>query len=120
MAMNKSERAEMDALKKQLALSLAWRRTAAVVKDVMPPEELGSMSVGWVCYGADYDPKTDVACSGRVGHAVGRTDKTTTQGRIEMYSSKLLALMQARYQVEEYAAKKLAAIDAMIAAELEK
>jgi len=120
MAMNKAERAEMENLKQQLAIERAWRRTQQVQPDVMPPSSFSGLSVGWVSCGADYQPFVSEACSSSVFHSVGRTDKTTTQRAICMYSTKILALKQSRYRLEQYAATKLAEIDAMIEEEMSK
>lgn len=114
MAMTKKEQAEMEDLKRQLAIAKAFRFTNPVNKDVAPPSGgWGStLSTGWVFN--SYTKKVDVACSSQVHHAIGKTDKTSTQNPIWMFSSKLLALKALRHDLERKFAEELANIDKMI------
>lgn len=117
MAMNKKEQAELEELRKQLAIAKAFRFTEPVERDVQPPESYSALATGWVYN--EYNCMVSVACSNSVHHAVGRTDKTNTQRPISMYSSKLLALKGLRNALEQKYAKALADIDAQIEKERE-
>lgn len=56
MAMNKTERAEMEALRNELAPAKAWRRTEPVEKDVPPPDCYDELRTGWVFFGGQFEP----------------------------------------------------------------
>ena len=73
--------------------------------DVKPPDStIGStLSTGyWPYRGSNYMlPRAEPACSSAVGHAVGRTDRTTTQQPRWLYSTKSLAARSLLYEVEQ-------------------
>jgi hypothetical protein len=110
---------EIERLKTQLAL----RHTAKVEPDVMPPTSCtGGLSTGWHAAasggwrGLEY--RVPEACSSSTGHNIGRNDRTQSQGSRKLYSTRLLALRSARYQLEQMAAKSLRAVDVAIENEL--
>lgn len=111
MAMNKKERKLIEDL--QAALSLRW--TDKVEKDVPIPKSCDGLVIGYT-YNS-YVLRAERSCSDSVHHALGRTDRTTSQRGIAMYSSKLLALMAMRNEVELRIAKELRDIDRLIEAE---
>lgn len=110
MTMTKKEREQLE----RALTASALRATSKVLPDVQPPAGSG-MSVGWLYSGeaGDY-PGVDVACSSSVFHGRGCTDRTTTQGRRALYSTKLLALKALRHEVELDCARRLRRIDIMI------
>jgi hypothetical protein len=112
MAMNKKEQAEMEALKHELRVARAMRFTDPVPKDVFPPQTMHELVTGWV-YNA-HSKRVDVACTNSVNHAVGQTDRTTSQRPILMYSSRLLALKGLRHELERKYAEELAELDRKI------
>jgi hypothetical protein len=75
----------------------------------------GELTQGFAIRGAlgDY-PNIEKSCSSNTSHALGNTQKTTTQRSIWLYSSRLLALKGLRNQVESACASKLRSIDRMI------
>ena len=93
----------------------ALRWTARVAPDVAPPES-GGLSKGFLPNA--YSVRVEPACSSSVSHAFGRDDRTTSQGARWLFSTKVLALKAMRHEVEMEAAKKLHAIDELIAAAL--
>lgn len=115
MAMNKQEKAELEALKKELLLNAALRWTEKVETDVPIPTHdvsFGTLSKGFLHVAAMGDsPRVELACSSTINHSTGRNDKTTTQGARRLYSTRLLALKALRNEVEQHCAKKLAEID---------
>lgn len=120
MPLTKREHEAFARLEYELAIARALRFTEPVEPDVMPPEgRYGDkgLSKGWT-FNA-YSQTVDVGCSSSVSHAIGRTDKTTSQRAIRLYSSKLLALKALRHEVELKCASQLAAIDRQIAAEMD-
>lgn len=122
MAMTKKEREEHEKALKQARVLGALRWTSPVEPDVSPPDSGTNLSTGWVprWISADGYVGAEVACSSSVFHARGRTDKTTSQNPIWMYSTKLLALKAQRHEAEKTFAEKLARIDAEIAIEESK
>lgn len=123
MAMNKAEKQKMADLENELRKARAMRFTDKVVEDVPPPSigvKFGELTTGFAVVGTGEYARVDVACSSSVNHAIGRTDKTSSQNAKPLYSTRLLALRACRNKVEEYAASRLAAIDLMIEAEINK
>lgn len=112
MAMTKKEIAEMQSLRIQLDMALAFRFTEHVEKDVHPPKGWNELSTGWV-YNA-YNKNVTVACSSSIYHGIGRVDETNAQKPIRMYSSKLKAYKALRYELERKFAEELAGIDRII------
>lgn len=106
MAMNKKEKAFMEELKTLNAFKL----TEPVLKDV--PIPTSGLVTGWF-YNA-YSKEVSHGCSSSVNHSVYNIDKTRSQGPVEMYSTKLLALKAMRYAVELDCARNLRAIDIRI------
>jgi hypothetical protein len=112
MSMTKKERAAFDkALADAMRLG-ALRWTTDVRPDVPVPKG-NEMTTGWL----PVYSRVDVACSNTVNHAVGRTDKTTTQQPRQLYSTKLLALRALRHEMEHRFAEQLANVDKQIADE---
>lgn len=121
--MNKKETAAFEQLQQELRLAKALRFTEPVSADVPPPSsnERGSrLTVGYDYAGAagTAGGRVEVACSSSNCHALGRTDKTTSQGSRALYSTKLLALRALRNEIEQGCAARLAAIDKQIEHEL--
>ncbi len=126
--MTKKEQAEMEALRRDLRIARAWRRTEPVAPDVPPPDR--GASKGWYVF-AYLKANSGVvkAMSESHSHFTGekaweRADAKTweesqrfgsgTQGGLRLYSSKLLALKAARAKLEADMAMELAAIDELI------
>ena len=113
MAMNKKERAEMDALQQQLAEARAFRFTGPAVRDVPPPSAISSLSRGW-----DFNAhslRVYKVCSSSVGHGNG-WERTTTQNPRHLFSTESAAYAAMRHELERQYAKALADIDRRIAA----
>ena len=108
--------------------ALRWSNETEIRPDVPPPPHSSDMlSVGYtynehllsgVCGSASRAVST--ACSSSTSHCVGRTDKTSTQHPMRLYSTRLLAMRALRCKVELQFAIILAGIDAEIKQELEK
>lgn len=125
MAMNKREREEMEALRRQIREARAMRFTGDYPPDVPPPEKSGELSRGWFprAYfsgigptGLEFDAER--ACSSAVNHSVGRDDNTTTQGAKRLYSTRLRALLAGRRGLELRCARMLAHADSVIEKEI--
>jgi hypothetical protein len=112
--MTKVEKARMEALLTEAAL----RRTSPVEPDVIPPHPQAlsrELSTGFAIVGELSDSaRVEVACSSSVSHAVGYTDRTTTQNPKALYSTRLRALRALRYKVEARCAALLRKIDRWI------
>lgn len=118
MSMTKKEQQEVQDLKRRLSVLAALRWTDEVLEDVPIPQYNEPLSVGYLTGFAGSDrPSVDVACSSSISHARGRTDKTTSQQPLRLYSTRLLALKALRHEMELYFAEKLASVDIQIAAE---
>ncbi len=127
MAMNKAERAEMQALQDQLALAKAWRLTDPVEPDIAPPQSGEPDTKGWHVHaylgGLDLPVRVERATSSVSSHFVGenawvrrRDFMSNSQGSRPLYSTKTRALRAGRYQIEQQMLRKLAQIDQQIAA----
>lgn len=120
--LTKQQQAEFDALRDQLAIERAMRFTRDVEPDVPIPSG-GGLSVGYLPSVDTYyyvrNPVGAVeACSSAVHHGRGSKTKTSSQGAVRLYSTRLLALEAGRRQLELEFAKKLAAADRAIAEEI--
>jgi hypothetical protein len=115
MSMTKKEKAAFEALLTRAAL----RATSPVIPDVPPPDHsTNGLATGFL-FIAPSSPyaRVDIACSSSIHHAVGYTDKTTSQGARSLYSTRLMALRALRYEVEQECASRLRKVDQMIEAE---
>lgn len=116
--LNKEQQAELDRLRRALAVALAWRRTEPVERDVPPPTSGAPLSKGWDSRAWSGQWRVDKACSSSISHGDG-WDRTTSQGARHLYSTRERALRAARYELEQQFALTLADIDEQIAAEVE-
>ena len=121
MTMTKKEREEMQALRDELAIAKAWRRTGPVPCDLPAPSGIyAEQTSGWVFN--SHSLRAQRAWSGVAIHGIGyATEKEhrasrncASQRAIPLYSTEELALRAMRYEIEKEAAKALAKIDAMI------
>jgi hypothetical protein len=112
--MNKKELAEVEPLKVKLAL----RFTEKIEPDLKKPEAFAKeMTKGW--HFNSHSLLVGKACSTSINHSTWGDEKTTTQGGINMFSSRLLAIKAMRHEVEKECAEKLRKIDIMIEKENE-
>ena len=116
--MTKKEQAAHDKVVSELKLQLALHWTAPIMPDVPPPVTgSNAHTVGWLPVGVGGYARVEPGCSSSIYHSTGRTDKTTSQGTVSLYSSRLSALKMLRYNTELAAAHELRLIDKMIEAE---
>ena len=116
MAMTKKEREHMDHLR--MLAALRW--TASVLPDVPPPKtgtKFDSFSSGWTYNVSGMWVKP--AWSSTISHGIGASHPepqrcSSSQGAMNLYSSKLRALRALRHAVERDAAIKLRRIDMLI------
>ncbi len=102
--------AEQEAAERaRISEALRWSDASDIYPDVLPPERYNELTTGWV-FNA-YSKRVDVACSSPVSHAIGRTDKTTTQHPIRLFSTRERALRALRGSLELEFATALAKID---------
>jgi hypothetical protein len=110
--MNKKEQAYIEELHTRLAL----RWTGPVEKDVPPPiwkpGVFNELLKGFTFN--SYSLAVNESCSSSIHHSTHDSTKTTTQGAIHMFSSRMLALKAMRHQVEKECASRLRQIDKMI------
>jgi hypothetical protein len=109
---------QQEAQQAQIRAALRWSDDADIAPDVPPPPAWREMTTGWT-FNA-YSQRVEVACSSAASHSVGRTDKTTTQQPLALYSTRERALRALRVALEREFAAELAKIDAQIAAERER
>ena len=121
MAMNKTEKAEFEAFKRErdMARSLRWpeyskpeRMTAAEIKMEMAATG-ENVARGW--FENSYSQLVSRGCSNGVSHNPNG-DKTSSQNAGVMYRYKSEALRVMRLKMTEQFAKDLAKVDAQIAA----
>lgn len=103
-------------LTKPLEIRLALHPTEPVHPDIPPPTYDGSdkLSKGWLVVGAGHYARVEKGCSSSAYHGSGQTERTTTQNPHALYSTRLLALRAARYEIERYAGGVLLNIDKQI------
>ena len=107
--------AERDRLDRE-CVALRWTNSGDdVAPDVLPPSGWQELSTGWT-FNA-HARRIDIACSSSIYHAIGRTDKTTSQQPIRLYSTRRRALRALRVALEHEFATELARIDALLQAE---
>lgn len=129
MAMNKSEKARMEALEQELREARALRWTDPVTPDIPPPDG-GSMreTSGFAVLGGLQYGRIELAWSSCVVHGTGhatsaamrKAGSSGCQKSISLYSTKLLALRALRNRMEQEAAKLIASVDEMIEQEITK
>lgn len=95
----------------QIRAALHWSDDSDVRPDVPVPDR-NELTTGWT-FNA-YARRVDVACSSSAFHAVGRTDKTTTQQPLALYSTRERALRALRVALEREFAEALAKVDAEV------
>lgn len=106
-----AEQAEQ-ARESRIRAALHWTEEAPGPDVQPPPQEKWSELATGHMFNA-YTLRVDVACTSRVSHAIGRTDKADSQRPMQLYSTRLLALHALRNAVERECAEKLAKIDQM-------
>lgn len=123
--MNKKEQAEFASLKRQLLEAKAFRLTEEVKPDIPAPVYGEKDKRGWHAHTfLNTSFSANPSLSSTINHGVG-IDKytvpprTTTQRKINQYSTRLLALKAARNELEQKMIKILADIDQEIQDEIE-
>jgi hypothetical protein len=135
MAMNKSEKAEMEALRNALALSRAMRFPDYPVPQPMTYEEIrSSLTDGGLRFGSrqkvargwfynahlgghgPYSNRVTYGCSDGIHHSIDG-DVTTSQGTGQMYRTREEASRALRHELTTKCAEVLAAVDRAIAAQ---
>lgn len=126
MAISKKLQAEIDDLKRQVAVNRALRWSDYPSKPDLPPPEPGSGGKETRGWRARFYASTSAPCH-QVGKAMSSSvyhghnwNKTDSQGPMSLFSTRLKALQALRRQAEEWCAKYLADVDAEIALEIEK
>lgn len=121
MAMTKKERAEVDDLRRELALhkALGWPQYPEPVP--IDAEEAtknlgwGKLIVAW--WFNSYSHTVGQGCFDRIGHSKHSTDKTNSRDTGgPWYTSKRDALAALRWAATREAAKELARVDALVEA----
>lgn len=96
----------------RIRAALRWTDDTDIGPDVPPPALWEPLTTGWV-FNTPYR-SVDVACSSFILHAVGRTDKTTSQNPIALFSTRGRALRALRVALEREFAAELAKVDQML------
>ena len=103
--MNKTEQREFERLKTMLAL----KHWPEVLPDVAPPtpcvDSFGKLTTGYIFN--THSKTVCVACSSSIGHAIGSTDKTTSQ----------LALQAMLHELSMLFANEMRQVEKMLEAE---
>ena len=112
--MTKKEQAELDGLRKQIALLNAFHFTPEVEPDIAAPTNFSDCVLGWSfnSYSSRVCPTWSKYSSNGDGHEHTRHG---AQGGTRQYSSEVLALKALRHALEQKFASELAAVDARIA-----
>lgn len=97
----------------QIRTALRWTDDTDIAPDVLPPTSRDELTTGWT-FNA-HSRRVDVACSSVISHAIGRTDKTTAQQPIRLFSTRVRALRALRVALEREFAAELAKIDGLLA-----
>jgi len=113
--MNKTEQREFERLKTMLAL----KHWPEVLPDVAPPtscvDSFGKLTTGYIFN--THSKTVCVACSSSISHAIGSTDKTTSQQPIWLYSTKKLALQAMLHELSMRFANEMRQVEKMLEAE---
>lgn len=116
MAMTKTEKAAMDALRREVSVARALRWTDEVKRDLMPPKQGGTVTQGWD-FNA-YNKEVYESWSSCIYHGTGkyieRGQRSATQNPLPLYSTEELALRALRNTLERKCAEALADIDARV------
>lgn len=121
MAMNKSEKAEMDRLRSDLAKAKALRWPDYAPERIDPKEALReaqrqNLVQAW-CFNAWREGNVSFGCFNSINHSVNRSDRTTTQGQGgPWFPTRRDALMALRLAKTEEFASALARLDEEIRA----
>lgn len=112
--MNKKEQTYVKDLKEQLRFNRAMRFTIKIRPDVMPPpfNSDEKLRKGWL-FNA-HSRRVEPACTSSIYHSFGTDTEPRSQNPMPLYSTKKLALMAMRNEVEIKFAKDLAEIDKAI------
>lgn len=118
MAMTKKEKA----LVEQLLTQSALRHTSPVEPDLAPPKSMSKgVIVGFLPVAERSEhPRVDHACSSAISHGLSHLPISVARSQKPkaIYSTKLMALRQLRYLVEQNSAERLRKIDQKIEKEL--
>lgn len=111
--LSKKKQAELLRLEREsrIRAALHWTEVAEG-PDVQPPTGFNELATGYMFN--VYSLRVDSACSSAASHAIGRTDKTTSQRSLALFSTRLRALRALRNAAERRCAEQLADIDRMI------
>lgn len=119
--MTKKEQAEMTQLRADLRLAKAFRWSEPVERDLPPPADYRKLSRGYDMYVVSGRQGiafiADKACSSSIYHGEG-WEQTLSQNPRHLFSTRLLALRAARYEMARMYAESLAKIDEEIEREL--
>ena len=117
--MNKAEKAELEGLRQDLRMVKALKFTDVVYPDIPIPTLCDDVAKGFTFTSyVSMHPQVKIACSSSRSHSTCRDNNPNTQGGIELYSSRLLALKALRNSFERQFAGELARIDQEIQDEL--
>lgn len=114
MKLSKKKQAELAEQEREACIraALHWTEPAGG-PDVLPPNHYtDELRTGYMFN--MYYLRIEEACTSSAYHSVGRTDKTTSQRPLALYSTRLRALRALRNVVERECAEKLAQIDRLI------
>lgn len=123
MSMTKSEKAEREALIRDLEMERAMRRSGMVARDLTPPKGFSGVTHGWD-FNSYSAGEVFKATSSSVYHRNREWVESDisggwSQGTRTLFSTELLATKAMRYEIAERYADSLRKIDARIS-ELEK
>lgn len=94
------------------------RKMLLIAPDVNPPEGSGKLSKGY--WYNSYNMEVGRGCSSHGSHSTWSDDKTTIQGARALYSTKRLALLALRSEVELQNMERIERINAAIIANMEE
>lgn len=116
---SKQELIKMKSEEESIKVKMALRFTDEVLPDLKKPEySSGEMTKGWSFN--SYNMSVGKACSTSNSHSVWGDEKTTSQGGIDIFSTRILALKAMRHEVEMECAYNLRKIDIMIEGEIKQ
>lgn len=114
MAMTKTEKAAMDALKREVSVARALRWTDEVKRDLMPPKMGGEVTQGWDIGGASVRQAWSSSMYNGSGIYLEGGNGIKSRDPRSLYSTEELALRALRNTLERKCAEALADIDARI------
>ena len=110
--MTKKEQLYVENLEHQIRCAKALKFTSKIKPDLMPPEDYDTIIKGYVFN--IYTQTVSCACTSSISHSIGNDVEPRCKNSIALYSTKKLAFMALRHELELSFADQLQKVDSEI------